>query len=141
MTCRNQDDEVYLSLMNQRTQYDKDMIRQYNCINFVKTYPESLLSMVNPTQRARVSATQNIDLAVSYQLNPTAQTVKAAQGQSNTTNKAPYPPSCGFDKIDRSKMCSHMTPGPYANLNIAYNPTSGSSCINLGQDLNLYGMK
>ena len=37
MTCRNQDDKVYLDLMNQRTQYDKDMIKQYNCINYVKT--------------------------------------------------------------------------------------------------------
>jgi hypothetical protein len=141
MTCRNQDDKVYLDLMNQRTQYDKDMIKQYNCINYVKTYPESLLSMVNPKDVARIPATRTVDLAVSYQLNPTAQTVKAAQGYSSATNKGAYPPSCGFDKIDKSKLCSNMTPGPYYSLYLAYNPTSGSNGINLGQDLNLYGMK
>ena len=141
MSCRNQNDEVYLDLMSQRTQYDKDMIKQFNCINYVKTYPESLLSMMNPKDRTRISASQNVDLAVSYQLNPTAQSVKSAQGQSSTTNKGAYPPACGYDNYDRSKLCNNMTPGPYPSIDIAYNPTVGSSCINLGQDLNRGNMK
>jgi hypothetical protein len=140
MSCQNQNDKVYLDLMNQRTENDKKMISQYDCIVYERTYPDSLLSMLPPSQRIGFPAKQTVDLAVSYQLNPTAQSVKAAQGQSNTTNKAPYPPACGFNKYDRTQLCSRTTPGPYSNLDIAYNPLAGSSCINLGQDLNFqYG--
>jgi len=141
MTCKNQDDEVYLSLMNQRTQHDKDMINQYNCINYVKTYPQSLVSMMAPNDRPTFPATQTIDTNISYQLNPTVQSIKMAQGMSNSTNKGAYPPNCGFDRVDRQLLCDQQTPYPYANLDFAYNPTSGSKCINLNQDLNFQYQK
>lgn len=142
MSCKNQNDEVYMDLMNQRTQYDKDQIKQYNCINFERTYSDSMVSMLAPSVRTNFQQTKSIDLGVSYQLNPTAASVKAAQGSSSTTNKGVYPPKCGFDQYDKNQLCSQSTPGPYASLDIAYNPTIGSKCINLGQDLNFqYGGK
>lgn len=142
MSCKNQNDEVYMDLMNQRTEHDKRMLSQYDCIVYEKTYPDSLISMLPPGVRVGFPAKQTVDLAVSYQLNPTMQSIKAAQGNSNTTNKGVYPPTCGYDNFNKTQMCHQATPYPYANLDIAYNPTAGSTCVNLGQDLNFqYGGK
>ena len=137
MSCKNQDDEVYLDLMNQRSMHDKKMIEQYNCINYVMSYPPSLVSMMAPPARAQFQPTQVVDTNITYQLNPTPQSIAMAQGMSNKTNKGnPYPPSCGFDRIDRNLLCDRQTPNAYPNLDFAYNPLSGPRCINLNQDLN-----
>jgi len=137
MSCKNQDDEVYLDLMNQRTPHDKKMIEQYNCINYTMSYPPSLVSMLPPQAQVQFQPMQVINTDISYQLNPTAQSIDMAKGMSNTTNSGnPYPPSCGFNRVDKSLLCNRQTPNAYPNLDFAYNPISGSRCINLNQDLN-----
>lgn len=139
MSIKNQDDEVYNDLMNQRSEHDKKMINQYNCINYVMSYPPSLVGMLPPQARQTFPATQVVDTNISYQLNPTVNSVKMVQGIANKTNQGnPYPPSaaCGYNRIDQSLLCDHQTPYPYAPLDFAYNPTVGSRYINLGQDLN-----
>ena len=135
MTCKFENDEVYLELMNKRSEHDKKMIQLYNCANFEMTYPKSLVSMMAPVAQKSFQATQMYDPAVQYQLAPTPASVNAVKGVSSSTNA--YPPSCGFDKVQDASVCGLMTPYPYPNLDIAYNPTAGSKCINLNQDLNL----
>lgn len=134
MSCQNQNDEVYMDLMNQRTAYDKDMIKQYNCVNFQMKYPQSLLSMLPPDVRVGFPSVRSFNPSVDYQLNPTMQSVKAAQGSSQDVNV--YPPACGFANMPQN-LCQNQTSYYYPGLDYAYNPTVGSKCINLGQDLNL----
>jgi hypothetical protein len=132
-TCA--DDAVYKSLMAQRSQQDQKNIMKYNCVNYQMSYPKSLVSMLPPTSRAGFSRPFTVDPAVQYQLNPTLESVKAVQGESSNNNA--YPPSCGFGNAAFHKGDCSATPYPYYGLANAYNPTSGSKCINYGQDLNL----
>ena len=136
MTCKYNMDPVYLDLMNQRTQHDKKMIQQYNCVQFQKTYEPSIVGMLPPVSRASFQAVQMVNPAVSYQLNPTTESIQRAQGIDSKVNSN-YPPNCGFNKFIPSDVCDYTTPYTYPALDFAYNPTSGSRCINLGQDLNL----
>jgi hypothetical protein len=132
MTCKSVNDEVYKSLMDQRTPYDKENISRYNCVKYDLIYPKSLVSMLPPQAQVSFNQNQQVDPNLLYQLNPTAYSVKMSQGDSSTKNV--YPPSCGYGKHE--KGCSH-NPNPYYDLSIAYDPMSGSQCINYGQDLNL----
>jgi hypothetical protein len=132
MTCKSVNDEVYKSLMDQRTPFDKENISKYNCAMFSLTYPKSLVSMLPPKDQSSFNPNQQVDPNILYQLNPTPYNLKMAQGGSSTNNA--YPPACNFGKHD--KGCPH-NPDPYYDLSTAYDPMSGSQCINYGQDLNL----
>jgi len=136
MTCKSNDDSVYKSLMNQRTENDKQNISKYNCSFLNVTYPKSLVSMLEPNMQATFRATNLVDPNVLYQLNPTSSTLKYSKGLSSKDNT--YPPSCGFGQ--NLNGCQH-NPDPYYHLSHAYDPTSGPDCINLGQDLNLQYVK
>ena len=131
-TCA--DDKVYLDLMNQRTQRDKEQLMTYNCVNFERQYPQGLVSMLPPQNRASFSGKQLVNPAALYQLNPTPESIKMAGTVSSSKNV--FPPSCGFANVPQG-LCAKQTPYSYPNLEYAYNPTSGSKCINYGQDLNL----
>lgn len=131
MTCKSNDDSVYKSLMNQRTENDKQNISKYNCSFLNVNYPKSLVSMLPPDNQVTFRANNLVDPNVLYQLNPTALSVKSVQGSSKDNT---YPPGCGFGQ--NLKGCQH-NPEAYYHLSHAYDPTSGPDCINLGQDLNL----
>ena len=131
MTCKSVDDQVYKSLMDQRTPFDKENIMKYNCTVYNLNYPKSLINMLSPTDQASFSQSQQVDPNMLYQLNPTAYSLKMAEGGSSAKNG--YPPACNYGK---NKGCSH-NPEPYYELSTAYDPMSGSQCINYGQDLNL----
>lgn len=135
MSCKYDMDPVYLDLMNQRTQHDKEMIQQYNCVSYQKKFEPSIVGMLPPSAQKTFQPVQMVNPSVSYQLNPTMQSIANAKGNDSTANA--YPPTCGFNKFVKSDICDHMTPYSYPALDFAYNPTSGSRCINLGQDLNL----
>lgn len=131
MTCKSVNDSVYQSLMSQRTEHDKQEMSKYNCSFLNVSYPKSLVSMLSPNDQATFKANKMVDPNVLYQLNPTALTVKSSQG---TNKDNTYPPNCGFGK---NVSGCQRNPDPYYNLLHAYDPTSGSECINYGQDLNL----
>ena len=131
MTCKSVDDQVYKSLMDQRTPFDKENIMKYNCTVYNLNYPKSLINMLSPKDQASFSQSQQVDPNMLYQLNPTAYSLKMAEGGSSAKNG--YPPACNYGK---HKGCSH-NPEPYYELSTAYDPMSGSQCINYGQDLNL----
>jgi hypothetical protein len=136
MTCKSVDDQVYKSLMAQRTPYDKENISRYNCTVYNLNYPKSLVNMLSPKDKASFNPSQQVDPNMLYQLNPTAYSLKMAEGASSAKNG--YPPSCNYGKHD--KGCS-QNPNPYYDLSTAYDPMSGSQCINYGQDLNLQYVK
>jgi hypothetical protein len=133
-TCSN--DKVYLELMRARTPNDQNMIQNYNCSNYKMSYPNPILSMLPPNKRASFSGISTLNFDSMYQLNPDKESIKMAGLSSSNNNK--YPPSCGFDQTPPG-LCRE-TPGGYYNLASAYNPMSGSKCVNYGQDLNLQYM-
>lgn len=136
MSCKYDMDPVYLDLMNQRTQHDKEMIQQYNCVSYQKKFEPSIVGMLAPSVQKTFNPVTTFSPSVHYQLNPTTQSIANAKGNDSNVNSV-YPPTCGFNKFVKSDVCDHMTPYSYPALDFAYNPTSGSRCINLGQDLNL----
>ena len=79
MTCKYEMDPVYLELMNARTDYDKMMIKQYNCVSYQQTVSPSLVSMLPPDARASFQPTKMVNPSVSYQLNPTEMSMKNAE--------------------------------------------------------------
>ena len=135
MSCKYDMDPVYLNLMSLRTENDKKMIQEFNCVSYERKFAPSIVGMLPPSARKTFQPVQAVNPSVSYQLNPTAQSIANAKGNDSTANV--YPPNCGFNKFVKSDVCDHMTPYTYPALDFAYNPTSGSRCINLGQDLNL----
>lgn len=132
----SQDNDVYMSLMSQRTENDKNNIRQYNCINYKRTITPSIVSMLAPAAQASFVATQVVNPNVMYMLNPTPDSVKAMAGASQDINTT-YPPSCNFDKMPNEGVCRNSTSNAYPGLDFAYSPTTGSKNINLGQNLNM----
>jgi len=140
MSMNLADNEVYMDLMNQRTDNDKKMIMQYNCADYTRTYPQSLVSMMSPANQAGFVSTQTVNPAMMYMLNPTVSEVAKMKANSSGNDKT-YPPKCGYDKPDPRLICDHQTPYGYDNLGLAYNPTCGSKYINLNQDLNLQYLK
>ena len=134
-SCNSQNNEVYMSLMNQRTQNDQSNIRQYNCVNFVRTISPSIVSMLSPPAQASFVATKTVNPNVMYMLAPTNESVKTMASMSVDKNDT-YPPPCGYNSMPEN-ICRNSTPNAYPGLNFAYDPTTGSKCINVGQNLNM----
>jgi hypothetical protein len=101
---------------------------------FQQEYPQALISMLPPQQRSSFSGKKTVNPAALYQLAPTPESIKMAGTVSSSKNS--YPPSCGYANVPQG-LCGGKTPYPYPGLGYAYNPNSGSNCINYGQDLNL----
>ena len=132
--------EVLMELMMSRTDNDKKMIMQFNCADYTKTYPQSLVSMMSPADQTSFAATQSYNPSFEYALNPSVAEVVSMKANSTGNNKV-YPPKCGYNHPDPRLICAHQTPYGYNSLGLAYNPNAGARYINLNQDLNLQYVK
>ena len=136
-SCNSQNNEVYMSLMYQRTQNDQSNIKQYNCVNFTRTITPSIVAMLAPSAQASFMATKTVNPSVMYMLAPTPESVNKTMASSMSVDKNDtYPPSCGYNSMPEN-ICRNSTPSAYPGLNLAYDPTTGSRCVNAGQNLNM----
>ena len=136
MSCKDiNTSTVNQELYDARTESDKVAMGEYNCSQSKLTYPPGLISMMSPKDQATFKASQIVNDAFNYDLDPNKfsnpSKYNMASGNPQTSRGG-----CTYAP-DMKTACRMKTPYPYYALANAYDPTVGDSCINYGQNLNL----
>ena len=125
---------VLKQAMDIRTQHDKEQMKAYNCVMYKRVVQPSITSMLAP--QVNFNPVKMVDPSLSYQLNPSPESLSLARGLSSSSN--PTYPACSNEwNKPSTHVCKMHEPYAYYYLSDAYNPQSGSQAINYGQSLNM----
>lgn len=127
---------VLKQAMDLRTQNDKEQMMKYNCAMYQRSYQHCVTSMLSPQDNVSFKPVKMVDPALSYQLNPTPESLALARGLSSGS-KPTYPPCNPEWNKPSMHVCKMHEPYAYYYLSDAYNPMAGSQAVNYGQNLNM----